>query len=187
MDKREIAANLILRAVKSYVNAQSDMDYIQAILLAGSSLGITEPLLKEQKTKTATEKSADVIMKMRESDIYWEGNRLIIKQNSKTLSHRERLDISKSTRVFDRRIYNALKHTGIPQQGLSASDDVVLEADFKNEAEEIIYDAVHDFNSLKFDKNFQYHQLPEEIILLLNCGDPMGIIPVPAAKQRTHP
>lgn len=186
MDKREIAANLILRAVKSYVNAQNDIDYIQAILLAGSSVGITEPLLKEQQTKTATEKSADVIMKMRASDIFWEGNKLVINQNTKTLTRGEREDISKSTRIFDRGIYNSLKHTGIPQQDLSPSDDVIIEADFQNEAEEIIYDAVHDFNSLKFDENFQYHQLPEEIILLLNCGDPMGIIPEPFAKQRTH-
>ncbi|NOI74006.1 hypothetical protein [Vibrio owensii] len=186
MDKREIAANLILRAVKSYVNAQNDMDYIQAILLAGSSVGITEPLLKEQQAKTATEKSADVIMKMRASEIYWEGNKLVIRQNAKTLSRRERQDISKSTRIFDRGIYNSLKHTGIPQQDLSASDDLIIEADFKNEAEEIIYDAVHDFNALKFDENFQYHQLPEEIITLLNCGDPMGIVSEPVAEQRTH-
>ncbi|MBB1438698.1 hypothetical protein H5202_08385 [Shewanella sp. SG41-4] len=186
MDKREIAANLILRAVKSYVNAQNDMDYIQAILLAGSSVGITEPLLREQQTKTATEKSIDVIMKMRASDIFWEGSKLVINQNTKTLSRRERDDISKRTRIFDRGIYNSLKHTGKPKQDLSPSDDVIIEADFQNEAEEIIYDAVHDFNSLKFDENFQYHQLPEEIILLLNCGDPMGIIPDPVAKQRTH-
>jgi hypothetical protein len=186
MDKREIAANLILRAIKSYVNAQDNMDYIQAILLAGSSVGITEPLLKEQETKTATEKSADLIIKIRESNIYWEDNKLIIKKNAKNLSEEERKRISKNTRIFERGIYNSLKHTGIPPQKLSASDDIVIEADFKTEAEEIIYDAVHDFNSLRFDENFQYHQLPKDIILLLNSADPMGIIPAPVAKQCSH-
>lgn len=185
MDKREIAANLILRAVKSYVSAQNDMDYIQAILLAGSSVEITELLLKDQQTKTATEKSADIIMKMCASDIFMEGNKLVINQNARTLSRRKRDSISKHTRIFDRGIYNSLKHTGIPQQGLSASDDIIIEADSQTEAEEIIYDAVHDFNSLKFDNVFQYHQLHEEIILLLNCGDPMGIISEPVVKQRT--
>jgi hypothetical protein len=63
MDKREISANLILLAVKLYVQAENDMDYIQAILLGGSSIGITEPLLEEQGDKTATEKSASVCMK----------------------------------------------------------------------------------------------------------------------------
>jgi hypothetical protein len=69
---------------------------------------------------------------------------------------------------------------------LKASDDLVIDADFKLEAEEIIFDAVDDFNSLKFDQGFQYHQLPEEIIKLLNCGDPMGIIPEAVARDRIN-
>jgi hypothetical protein len=177
MDKREIAANLILRAVKLYVHAENNIDYIQAILLAGASIGITEPLLKENQTKTSTAKSAEVIIKVNESEIYREGHRLIVEQGMKSLSKKERNAISKSTRFFDRGVYNSLKHTGNEMIDLKASDDLVIDADFKLEAEEIIFDAVDDFNSLK---------LPEEIIKLLNCGDPMGIIPEAVARDRIN-
>lgn len=54
MDKREIAANMILKSVQSFVEATNDFDYIQSILLAGASLGLTEPLLKQKGTHTAS-------------------------------------------------------------------------------------------------------------------------------------
>jgi len=188
MDKREIAANLILRAVKLYVQAENDMDYIQAILLGGSSIGITEPLLEEQGDETATEKSALVCMKMASSEIYLDNNKFFIKQGSKPLSNNKKSAISDSTRIFERGVYNSLKHTGrkSKKNEVAASEDLIIEADFKLEAEEIIYSAIHDFNCVKFDQEFRYEDLPEEILLLLNGGDPMGIIPMPVVRERKY-
>lgn len=52
MNKLEIAPHMLYRAAKSYVKAEDDFDYIQAILLAGSAMYICEPLLKEQGKKS---------------------------------------------------------------------------------------------------------------------------------------
>jgi hypothetical protein len=186
MDKREIAANLILRSIKSYVQAEMDMDYIQSILLAGASLGLTEPLLKESKTKSASDKAAETVIAIKEANFKWEGNRLVVEKSVRVLGRKKRDEIIKRVRIADREVYNSLKHTGKHWDNTSASNDLKIEADFQETAENIIFDAIDDFNSLKFDDSFQYHSLPSEIIYLLNCGDPMESLPKFHCKERRH-
>ena len=177
MDKREIAANMILKSVQSFVEAKSDFDYIQSILLAGASLGLTEPLLKQKGTKTASETSADTIIAMREANIYWEGKKLIVEKSVRTLSRREREDLRKEVRRSDLEVYNSLKHTGKFWDNTAPFDDLEINTDFRATAEAVILDAIDDFNALEFDERFEYHSLPDDIKILLNCGDPTESLP----------
>ncbi len=186
MDKREIAANMILKSVESFIGAKTDFDYIQSILLAGASLGLTEPLLKQRDTKTASEKSAETIIAMREANIYWEGNKLIVDKSVRTLSRREREEVRKEVRRFDLEIYNSLKHTGKFWDNTAPFDDLEINTDFRATAEAIIFDAIDDFNALEFDDNFEYHSLPANIRILLNCGDPIESLPQFHAAERKY-
>ena len=186
MDKREIAANMILKSVRSFIEAEDDFDYIASILLAGSSLGLTEPLLKQKGTQTASYKSADTIIAMREANIYWEGNTLIVDKSARTLSRSERQQIRKEARILDLDVYNSLKHTGKPWDKVAPFDDLEINTDFKATAEAVIFDAIDDFNALEFDENFEYHSLPENIRILLNCGDPMDSLPKFYAAERKY-
>jgi hypothetical protein len=186
MDKREIAANMILKSVQSFIEAKNDFDYIQSILLAGASLGLTEPLLKQKGTQTASHKSADTIIAMREAHIYWEGNKLIVEKSVRILDRREREQIRKEVRHSDLDIYNSLKHTGKPWNNTAASEDLNIDTDFRATAEAVIFDAIDDFNALEFDERFEYHTLPENIRILLNCGDPMESLPKFRGAERKY-
>lgn len=186
MDKREIAANMILKSVQSFIEAENDFDYIQSILLAGASLGLTEPLLKQKETQSASEKSADIIIAMREAHIYWKGNKLIVDESVRSLCRTEREKIRTDVRRTDLEVYNSLKHTGKPWNQTPAFDDLNINADFRTTAEALIFDAIDDFNALEFDERFEYHSLPENIRILLNCGDPMGSLPKFHAAERKH-
>ncbi|MCD9498284.1 MULTISPECIES: hypothetical protein [Photobacterium] len=186
MDKREIAANMILKSIQSFIEAENDFDYIQSILLAGASLGLTEPLLKQKGTQTASEKSADTIIAMREAHIYWEGNKLIVDKSVRSLCRKDRDKIRTDVRRTDLEIYNSLKHTGKFWDNTLAFDDLNIDTDFRATAEAVIFDAIDDFNTLEFDERFEYHSLPENIRILLNCGDPMGSLPKFRAAERKH-
>lgn len=186
MDKREIAANMILKSVESFIEAKSDFDYIQSILLAGASLGLTEPLLKQRNTQTASEKSAETIIAMREANIYWKGNKLIVDKSVRIISRMDREKVLKEVRRFDLEIYNSLKHTGRFWDKTEAFDDLEINTDFRATAEAVIFDAINDFNALEFDENFEYHSLPENVRILLNCWDPMESLPKFHAAERMY-
>ncbi|MBU2932658.1 hypothetical protein [Vibrio cyclitrophicus] len=178
MNKLEIAPHMLYRAAKSYVEAQNDFDYIQAILLAGSAMYICEPLLEEQGKATQANERAERIIKLREAKSEIINNRLVIQWGAISITEKEKSKIRKRTRRTDRAVYNALKHSGFYMRGKlikKASDDLdmmdVLDEyqDYRNAAEEIILDAIADYMNLDFYGEFQPYNLPEEVRSVLNC------------------
>ncbi|MCZ6313869.1 hypothetical protein [Vibrio parahaemolyticus] len=178
MNKLEIAPHMLYRAAKSYVTADDEFDYIQAILLAGSAMYICEPLLEEQGKPTQAMERAKRLIKLREAKPEMVNNRLEIEWGANPLSKEEKEGIRKDTRITDRAVYNALKHAGFKQRGRvvkTASDDLDMlhvlgeYQDFRAAAEEIILDAITDYTNLDFSGDFKPYNLPIEIRRVLNC------------------
>ena len=90
MNKLEIAPHMLYRAAKSYVQAEDDFDYIQAILLAGSAMYICEPLLEEQKKKSQAMLSAERVIRLREAKSKMVKNKLEIEWCAKPITKEER-------------------------------------------------------------------------------------------------
>lgn len=178
MNKLEIAPHMLYRAAKLYVQAEDDFDYIQAILLAGSSMYICEPLLKEQTKKSQAELSAEGVIRLREAKSKIVKNKLEIEWNAKIITDKEKEEILKNVRKEDRKVYNSLKHAGFFTRGnvvKKASEDLDMgdvlgdDLDFRSAAEEIIIDAIQDYNALDFNGDFKPYNLPIEIRRVLNC------------------
>ena len=182
MNKLEIAPHMLYRAAKSYVQAQDDFDYIQAILLAGSVMYICEPLLEEQGKPTQAMERAERIIKLREASSNMVNNKLKITWGEKPLSEDNKEEIRKSSRIEDRKVYNSLKHAGVfrYKKGKKvvrkkASDDLDMVdvlgdiLDFRSAAEEIIIDAIQDYRTLDFNGDFKPYNLPIEIRRVLGC------------------
>ena len=178
MNKLEIAPHMLYRAAKSYVEAQNDFDYIQAILLAGSAMYICEPLLEEQGKPTQAMERAERLIKLREAKPEMVSNRLEIEWGTDPLSEEEKERVRKDTRITDRAVYNALKHAGFKQHGRvvkTASSDLDMlhvlgeYQDFRTAAEEITLDAIADYMNLDFSGDFKPYNLPIEIRRVLDC------------------
>ncbi|PRQ64187.1 hypothetical protein [Vibrio sp. V01_P9A10T6] len=178
MNKLEIAPHMLYRAAKSYVQAEDDFDYIQAILLAGSAMYICEPLLKEQGKKSQTVLGAEIIIRLREAKSKMVNNKLEIEWGAKPIKDKEKNEIRKFVRKEDRKVYNSLKHAGFFPHGIvikRASDDLDMvdvlgdNLDFRSAAEEIIIDAIQDYNTLDFNGDFKPYNLPTEIRRVLDC------------------
>lgn len=178
MNKLEIAPHMLYRAAKSYVQAEDDFDYIQAILLAGSAMYICEPLLKEQGKKSQTLLSAERVIRLREAKTKMVNNKLEIEWDAKRIGETEKRQIQKLVRVEDRKVYNSLKHAGFFKQSnvvKKASDDLDMvdvlgdNLDFRGAAEEIIIDAIQDYKALDFNGDFKPYNLPIEIRRVLDC------------------
>jgi hypothetical protein len=184
MNKLEIAPNMLYRAAKSYIEAQDDFDYIQAIILAGSAMYICEPLLEEQGRPTQARERADGIIKLREAFVKMDNNKLKITWGAKPLTENNKEHIRCVSRVEDRKVYNALKHSGIFRFNKKtktrdtikkASDDLEMidilgeNLDFRTAAEDIIIDAIQDYKNLDFNGKFKPYNLGIEIRRVLDC------------------
>ncbi|PSV30327.1 hypothetical protein [Photobacterium sp. GB-72] len=175
MNKLEIAPHMLYRAAKSYIEAEDDFDYIQAILLAGAAMYICEPLLKEQGKTTQTMERAKRIIELREAGKEMVSNKLEIKWGANPLSREEKKQIIKDTRLVDRSVYNSLKHAGFFNEK-KASEDLdmtnVLEEyqSFRTAAEDIILDAIQDYNNLDFNGEFKPYSLPSYVRKVLISG-----------------
>lgn len=172
MNKLEIAPHMLYRAAKSYVQAENNFDYIQAILLAGAAMYICEPLLKEQGKKSRTELNAVGVIRLREAKSKIVNNKLEIEWNAKPITNKEKETIRSIVRREDREVYNSLKHAGFfrgDKVCKKASDDLDMvnilggKLDFQSAAEELIIDAIQDYNALDFNGDFQPYNLPTEI------------------------
>ena len=177
MNKLEIAPNMLYRAAKAYVQAEDDFDYIQAILLAGSAIYMCEPLLKEQGGKSQAMLNADGVIKLREAKIKLVDNKLEIEWGAKPIEYKEKQRIRNSVRMEGRKVYNSLKHAVLFYKNkphIKASDDLDMrdifsdDLDFCRAAEEIIIDAIQDYNSLEFNEDFKPYNLPIEIRRVLD-------------------
>ncbi|MEZ8580602.1 hypothetical protein AB4519_23215 [Vibrio splendidus] len=178
MNKLEIAPHMLYRAAKSYVQAEDDFDYIQAILLAGSAMYICEPLLNEQGKKSQTELRAERIIKLREAKSKMVDNKLEIEWAAKPIAIKKKKDIRKFVREEDRKVYNSLKHAGLFYRGnvvKKASDDLDMVSilgdnlDFRGAAEEIIIDGIQDYMTLDFNGDIKPYNLPIKVRRVLGC------------------
>ncbi|MFA0335245.1 MULTISPECIES: hypothetical protein [unclassified Vibrio] len=172
-DKRLIAADMLEEAINKFKTATSDLDYIQSILLAGASIGITNPLLSENQKQTAHEKSAETVIRIREYGL------------GRELSPQERKDVFSGTMRFNKQAYNSLKHAGKGKQ-LAASDDLDIETDFAVEAEELLWAAIEDFNGLPISPEFLIENGKNDFRLLIGSSDPLGTIPEMHCKPRSN-
>ncbi|NGZ15227.1 hypothetical protein HGG78_15925 [Vibrio aestuarianus] len=172
-DKRLIAADMLEEAINKFKTAKNDLDYIQSILLAGASIGITNPLLSENKKQTAHEKSAENVIRIREYRL------------GRELSRKERQDVFSGAMRFNKQAYNSLKHAGKGKQ-LAASDDLEIETDFAVEAEELLWAAIEDFKSLPISPEFLIDNGKTDLRLLIGLSDPLGTIPEMYCKPRSN-
>ncbi|ELQ2466339.1 hypothetical protein QTG64_004108 [Vibrio vulnificus] len=172
-DKRLIAADMLEEAINKFKTAKNDLDYIQSILLAGASIGTTNPLLSENKKQTAHEKSAENVIRIREYRL------------GRELSRKERQDVFSGAMRFNKQAYNSLKHAGKGKQ-LAASDDLEIETDFAVEAEELLWAAIEDFKSLPISPEFLIDNGKTDLRLLIGLSDPLGTIPEMYCKPRSN-
>ncbi|AXV67080.1 hypothetical protein D0907_17295 (plasmid) [Pseudoalteromonas lipolytica] len=172
-DKRLIAADMLEEAISKFKTATSDLDYIQSILLAGASIGITNPLLSEHQKQTAHEKSAENVIRIREYGL------------GRQLSPQERKDVFSGAMRFNKQAYNSLKHAGKGNQ-LAASDDLEIETDFAVEAEELLWAAIEDFKGLPISPEFLIDNGKNDLRLLIGRSDPLGTIPEMYCKPRSN-
>ena len=163
-EKRLIAADMLEEAILKFKVAQSDLDYIQCILLAGASTGIISPLLSEADKKTSHEKSAEAVIKIREYSL------------GRKLNESEKKQVFSGAQKFNKQAYNSLKHAGNGKK-LAASDDLAIEADFREEAEELLWAAIEDFKSLTISPGYLIDNGKNEFRLLIGQSDPLGTIP----------
>lgn len=171
-DKRLIAADMLEEAILKFKVAESELDYIQCILLAGASIGITSPLLFEVDKKTSHEKSAESVIKIREYSL------------GRSLSELEKKQMFSGALRFNKQAYNSLKHAGNGNK-LAASDDLEIEADFCEEAEELLWAAIEDFKSLTISAEYWIDNGKNEFRLLIGQSDPLGTIPEMYCRPRS--
>ena len=171
-EKRLIAADMLEEAILKFKVAQSDLDYIQCILPAGASTGIISPLLSEADKKTSHEKSAEAVIKIREYSL------------GRKLNESEKKQVFSGAQKFNKQAYNSLKHAGNGKK-LAASDDLAIEADFREEAEELLWAAIEDFKSLTISPGYLIDNGKNEFRLLIGQSDPLGTIPEMYCRPRS--
>ncbi len=141
-NKIVIAADMFVEAHKRFISAKSDIDFIVAIVMAGSVLGIISPLLKEQGGRTTHQILAEI-------------SNLIVKEE----------DADFHEGIF-REIYNSFKHTGSMKKGLKPSEDTEVEAELKKEAAYMLDAARDDFREVKIIHDSTV-VLPDEFLNLI--------------------
>lgn len=137
---------MFMEAHQRYIGAKRDIDYIVAIVMAGSVVGVVSPLLKEQGGRTSHQLLAEI------------GNLLI-----------EEGEADFHEGVF-REIYNSFKHAGNRNKGLKPSEDMTVEADLKKEAAHMLDAARDDFREIKVGGQVM-EGVPEGFIALLESTD----------------
>jgi hypothetical protein len=175
-DKRLLAADMLKEAILKFKVAEKDLDYIQCILLAGASIGITNPLLNEVAKKTSHEKSAEAVIKLREHAL------------GRPLDETEKKDVFSGAMRFNKQAYNSLKHAGKGKncKDIAASDDLEIHTDFIEEAEELIWAAIEDYKRLALSPQFLIDNGKGEFRLLIGQSNPLGTIPEVYARSRRN-
>ena len=163
---------MLEEAILKFKVAETDLDYIQCILLTGASIGITSPLLSEAQKKSSHEKSAENVIKLREHSL------------GRPLNETERKQIFSGSLRFNKQAYNSLKHAG-KGNSLAASDDLEINADFFEEAEELLWAAIEDFRNLPISPEFLIDNGKNEFRLLIGLSDPLGTIPEMYCRQKS--
>jgi hypothetical protein len=172
-DKRLLAADMLEEAILKFKIAEKDLDYIQSILLAGASIGITNPLLNEVQKSTSHEKSANTVVRLREHAL------------GRALTEDEKKNVFSGSMRFNKQAYNSLKHAGKGKM-LAASDDLEIQTDLMAEAEELLWAAIEDYKNLSLPPQFLIDNGKNEFRLLIGQSDALGTIPEMYAVHRRN-
>jgi hypothetical protein len=129
IDKINLCVDLLLESASELRVAKKDIHFVKSILLSGAVNEIIEPLLKEHDIPLRRSVFVDLATRLSKPE---------------DTQHKEKL----KTRFFNfsKSIYNALKHAG--GNGKTASQDLILEADLQEEAEQIFLLALSNFEAL---------------------------------------
>lgn len=157
-DKILLAGELLLDSAKTYRSAKSDVEFAKCILLAGAVIGIIGPWLTENGTDSTRIQSSKLKAKV-----------VARIQNIDFESLDEKIQKEKVGRYvkFHHLVYNSLKHSGNRNSELKASDDLVFQADLKEEAYCIIGDAILDYNRLPLSQERVNTGLSGDLLTLL--------------------
>jgi hypothetical protein len=135
-----LASQMFEKAHSEFVNAESDMDFINSILLSGAVVGMISPLMEEQGGCST--------------------HRFLTRIGNARSSEKKHIGMY-------RHIYNSLKHSGDSRNKVLASEDLSFEADLKYEAGKMLYCAKSDFNDVLIP-NEQINLLSEQFKCLLS-------------------
>jgi hypothetical protein len=136
-DKLKLAGEMLVTAAHDFKKAESDIDYIKCILLAGAVKNIAYPLIEEFGGKSRSREMAEL------------ATYLMKKQGDRMLKIDEEKQIGKFI-AYESLIYNSLKHSGDKRKGIKPSTDLSFNADLTEEAKNIILDARAEFKRIYF-------------------------------------
>ena len=160
-NKLQIASQLLLSAARDFETAKTDTDYVKCILLAGAVINICYPIVEETGGKSSQRASAELaarLTEMRTGEPF----------NAKVWEAQVKRFIG-----FDAFVYNALKHTGDTRKKVAAFDDIFFQADLKQEARNLILNAIDDFRSVPHSAGAIANFDPE-LLTLVNSPWPLG-------------
>jgi hypothetical protein len=137
-----LASEMFTEAHERFLRAGGDSDYVASLLLSGAVVGVVAPLLKEQGTRSMHQLLAAL------SDIVTEPS-----------------DESAHEGMF-RAVYNGIKHAGNRNKGVAASQDLMIHADLRVEAAEMLEAAREDFRKVLVDADVQSSLSPKFLAIL---------------------
>jgi len=140
-----LAGELLVGAAEAYRSAKTDIDYAKSILMSGAVIGIVHPWLIENGIDPSHTQLAKISARIRGIDIA-------------SLTKQEQQNELRRSISFHKLTYNSLKHAGNKRKNINAADDLILEANLKEEADYLIGNAIDDYNKLPFSQNMECHQ-----------------------------
>lgn len=152
-DKILLAGELLVDAAKTYRSAKTNTDFAKSILISGAVIGIVAPWLDELGIKSSRVQFAEIVAELNGINL------TALSEKSK------RKEIGKSV-TFYNLAYNSLKHSGKGEK-IKASDDLIFEANLKEEAYYLIGNAIDDYNKLPRSRQTTNTQLSDELLTLL--------------------
>ncbi|TJY55903.1 hypothetical protein E4T66_20150 [Sinimarinibacterium sp. CAU 1509] len=151
-----LAGELLVDAEKTYRSGETDGEFAKSILLAGAVIGIVAPLLEEQKIKSSHVQLAEMAARLRGLDV----TNLPPKKRGR--------EIGRSI-GFYRLVYNSLKHAG-DREKVKPSQDLLFDANLKEEAGHLISSAIDDYNKLSLLRRETNLELSDNLLTLLQSG-----------------
>lgn len=152
-NKLYLAGDLLVEAASIYKLGNSNIEFAKSILLAGAVIGIVSPYLEEQKIKSSHVELSELSAQLRKIDL------------SQLNECERRKEMGRSINFY-RMTYNSLKHTG-KKDKVKPSQDLILEANLKEEASYLIEHAISDFKKIPFTQSQINNILPDKLLTLL--------------------
>ena len=146
-NKLVLASEMFVEAHERFTLAARNVDFVASLMLSGAVVGIVAPLLKEQGTGSMHQLLAAL------SDIVAEPG-----------------DAPTHEGMF-RAVYNGLKHAGNRNKSVIPSQDLILHADLRHEAAEMLVAAREDFRKVLVTGDVRNGLPPRFIELITSSAD----------------